>query len=159
MLDARGALWEGGQQREAFREGGTRFVIGIAPGGSVSRLLEIVHGSLHLAAALEVERELGGDLARLGAIAFLQPCPNAPVELDAPHRAQALIQHLAVERMLKAVAPTAGAIRPHRPPGIVEEVTLRRHRLTLRFDRLHGALDPGRHRRHCKLLAHHTGGL
>ena len=131
----------------------------MAPPGHLPRLLPIVHGPLDRAGALEVHGELGGDLARLGAIASLQPCPNAPVELDAPHGAQALIQHLAVERMLKAIAPPAGAIRPDRPPGIVEEVALRRQPVTHRLHVLDGALDPRRHRRHRKRLAHHTGRL
>ena len=72
VLGALGALRQGRQQREPFGEGGDRFVMGIAPGGIVPRLLPIVDGPRDLAPALEVDGELGRDLPRLGAIARLQ---------------------------------------------------------------------------------------
>ena len=71
-LDALGALRQRRQQRERFPQGGDRFVMGIPPRGIVPRLLPIVDGPRDLAAALEVDGQLGRDLPRLGAIARLQ---------------------------------------------------------------------------------------
>ena len=93
---ARRAVREGRQQRQPFGEGGDRFVMGIAPGGIVCRLLEIAHGTLDLATALEVDGELGGDFPRLGAIAGLQTAPNAPMQLHPPRAPELLVQHLGV---------------------------------------------------------------
>jgi hypothetical protein len=47
-------------------------VIGMALDGIVGRLLEVGHGPLDLAPALAVERQLGRDGPRLGAIPALQ---------------------------------------------------------------------------------------
>ena len=143
----------------AFPQGGDRFGMGIAPGGIVPHLLPIVDGPRDLAAALEVDGQLGRDLPCLCAIAHLQAQANAPVQVPAPRRPQPLVQHLPVQRMRKSVAPTAGPIRPLPQADVVEELVLRRQPFTRRFDVLHRALGPRRHRRHCKSFARHTGRL
>src|SRR5262245_5126613 len=100
--------------------------MGIAPGGVVGRLLRIADGLRSGAAALEMDRELGGDLPGPGAIPRLQPPANAPVELPPPRRPYLFIQDLLVQGMLKTVAAPARAIRTHRQLRIVEEVMMRR---------------------------------
>ena len=142
-----------------MRQGGDRFVMGIPPGGVFCRLLRIVDSLRGGAAALEMDRELGGDLPGPGAIPRLQPHANAPVQLPPPRRPDLVIQDLLVQGMLKAVAAPAGAIRPHRQPRVVEEVLLRRQPFTHRLDVLHGGLAARRHGRHRKRLAHHAGRL
>jgi hypothetical protein len=79
VLGTRGAVREGGQQRQSFGQGGDRVVMGITPAGIVCYLLAIVYGTLDLATALEVDSELGGNFLHLGSIAGLQTDPNAPV--------------------------------------------------------------------------------
>ena len=61
-----------------------------------------------------------------------------------PRRAVPICSYsdLLVQRMLKAIAPPAGAIRPDRQPGVVDKVVLRRQPFTLRLDIRHGALRP-----------------
>ena len=49
-----------------------------------------------LAAALEVDGELGSDVPRPGAIAGLQTAPNALMQLHPPGAAEMLVQHLGV---------------------------------------------------------------
>ena len=133
--------------------------MGIAPGGGVGRLLRIADRLRGGAAALEMDRELGGDLPGPRAIPRLQPHANASVQLPPPRRPDLVIQDLLVQGMLKAVAAPARAIRPHRQPRIVEEVLLRRQSLTHRLDVLHGHLAARGHGRHRKHLAHHAGRL
>ena len=116
MSGALRALWQGGQQHQAFREGGARFVMGIAPGSVVGRLLRIADGLRGGTPALEMDRELGRNLPGPGAIPHLQPHANAPVELLPPRRPYLVIQDLLVQGMLKAVAPTAGASGHTRSP-------------------------------------------
>src|SRR5262245_28984413 len=103
MLGASVALREGRQQRQAFGEGGDRFAMGIAPGGSVRHLLEIVHGTLDLGPALEVHGELGSDVSGPGAMARFEPSAQALVELCPPRGSQPLVEHLLVQRMPKPV--------------------------------------------------------
>src|SRR5262244_2615951 len=104
--------------------------MGIAPGGIVCRLLEIVHGPLDLAPTLEVDGELGRDVPRPGAIARLQTAPNVPMQLHPPCGPYLLVQGLLVQRMLKVVAAPAGAIRPDCYAGVIDKVVLRCHRVT-----------------------------
>ena len=51
-----GALRQGRQQRQPFPQRGERFGIGMAPPGILPPLLPMVHGTLDLASALEVDR-------------------------------------------------------------------------------------------------------
>src|SRR5215468_1247337 len=95
------AVREGRQQRQPFGEAGDRFVMGIASGGIVCRLLEIAHGPLDLAPVLEVQGELGRDVPCPDAIAGLQTDSNVPMALPAPRGAYLLVQGLLVQRMLK----------------------------------------------------------
>ena len=80
----------------------------------------------------DTEQSLGGEdfswyLEHVpGAMARLQPKPNVPMALHAPRGPYLLVQDLLVQGMLKAVAPPAGAIRPHGQARVVEKVLLRR---------------------------------
>src|SRR5215467_3169234 len=112
VLSARGAMREGLQQRQPFGEGGNRFVMSIAPGGIVCRLLEIAYGTLDLAPALEMDGELSGNFPRLGTIAGFQTDPNVPMQLHPPGGPYLLVQDLLVQGMLKTVVAPACAIRP-----------------------------------------------
>jgi hypothetical protein len=119
----------------------------MAPPGILPRLLPIVHGPLDRAGPLEVDGEQGRNLPHPRGISHLQSRANVLVQLHPPRRPYLLIQDLLVQGMLKAVAAPAGAIRPDRPPGVVEEVPLCRQGFTHRRHVLHGVLDPRRHRR------------
>src|SRR5262245_35668833 len=159
VLSARRAVREGRQQRQPFGEGGDRFVMGIASGGIVCRLLEIAHSTLDLAPALEVDDELGGDFPGPGTIAGLQTAPNASMQLHPPRGPYLLVQDLLVQDMLKAVAAPTGAIRPDGYAGVVEKVVLHRQRFTLRLDVFDGALEARRDRRDDKLPPCDTGAF
>src|SRR5207302_2086944 len=75
---------------------------------------------------LEVRRQLGGDVARPVAIGHFFPLADRPVELAPPRGRDALVERIAVQRVLEPVA------RGHSPVGPLdgtersdEEVTTR----------------------------------
>jgi hypothetical protein len=86
VLRARGALGEGRQHRQPFREGGDGFVRGMALDGIVGRLLERVDGPLALAPALEVQGQLGRNVSGTGAIPCRQAGPRLAAQLGPPRR-------------------------------------------------------------------------
>ena len=131
----------------------------MASGSIVPRLLPAVHCMLGLAAALEVQGQLGSDLPGSGAIARLQALGNAPVQLLSSRSPQLLVQHLLVERMLKSIAPATGSIRPYCQPGVVDEVVLRRQGFTPGLDLFQWALNARRDNGRGKHLARHTGNF
>src|SRR4029450_7792050 len=108
-------------------------VMGIAPDGIGCHLLEIMHGPERLAPALEVDGELGREFPRPGATARLRADSTIPMALPAPRGAYLLVQGLLVQRMLKAVAAPTGAIRPDHDAGVLDQLVLRRQRVTPRL--------------------------
>ena len=154
-----GAVRHCRQQLQPSPQGGDRFGMGIAPGGIVPHLLPIRDGPLHLAPALEVDGQLGCDFPGARAIARLQPCPNAPVELRTAPGSDLFVEDLLVQDMLKPIAPAPHPIRPRCQPGVLDHVVLRRQRFTPGLDLLHGALGARRHHGHLKRLTHHARGL
>ena len=69
---ALGALGQGGQQREAFAQGGGRFVMGIPPGGVVGRLLRIADG---LSGASPRSKWTASGTCSVGPARGLKPAP------------------------------------------------------------------------------------
>ena len=131
--------------------------MGIPSHSVVPRLLPIVDGPLHLTPPLEVDGKLGCDISHLRAIALFQAFPHAAVHLHPLELPQPLGQHLAIERMVKPVAPADGPVRPLLQAGVLQEVVLLPERRTEGFDLGHRDVQPRRHRGGGKHVARHTG--
>ena len=122
-----------------------------------SRLVQIRHCPVGSAPLQKMAGQLRGDRRRLRAIALLQALPHAAVDLHPLERPQPLGQHLAIERMVKPVAPADGPVRPLVQAGVLQEVVLLPERLTEGFDLGHRDVQPRRHRGGGKHVARHTG--
>src|SRR5262245_6022559 len=105
----------------------------------------------------KMEGKLCGDRRRLRSIALLQTFSNAAVNLYLPYLSQSLGQDLAIERMLKPVAPTEGPVRPLFQAGRLQKGVLMPERVTDSVDMGYGDLQPRRHRGGGKHVPHYTG--
>jgi hypothetical protein len=74
-----GAVRQRREERQPFGDGGDGILMGIAPGGVVSRLPPIVHGPLDRAGPLEVDGELDCHLPHPCAIPRIPPLQLEPL--------------------------------------------------------------------------------
>src|SRR5919109_4461445 len=91
---------------------GDRLLIGTAPQGILPGVVEIVDGTLGIASAREMHRQLGGHLPCLRPIAHLLALADAAMQLRPPRRRQPGVCYLLVERMRKPVASCYCPVRP-----------------------------------------------
>jgi hypothetical protein len=81
--------------------------------GLLPLLVQRRHSPLGKAPAHKMERQLRGNRGRLRSIALCrQALPYAAVHLHSLQLSQSCGQYLAIECMLKPVAPTEGPVRP-----------------------------------------------
>src|SRR5215831_861380 len=106
------------------------FLWGRPPQRVLRRLLQIVQRPRIVPPTLKVDRQGCGVLSGLRPITALFPLANGAMELDAPPRRQAVIQHLLVEGMAELVAPRHRPVRPFLYPAGLQDVAASRQAIT-----------------------------
>src|SRR5262245_64718639 len=98
-LDAIGAVRQQCEQLEASREVRDRLTMGSAAERILGRRVEVRDRTRGIASALEVDRELGSDLADAGSVRRLVPDADAVMDGRALRGGQALVRHVLEERV------------------------------------------------------------
>jgi hypothetical protein len=121
---ALGRLRKGAEEIEPLREVRDRLRVRGALQGPLSRMEVMVNGAGMVVPALEMDRELRGDLGAALAVAGLLAGADREMRSCPPVRAQTIVEHALVERMAKPVASAHRSIRPRRETPVFDELPL-----------------------------------
>ena len=140
-------------------EVGDGFAIGMPSHRDVAGAHAMGDRARDLARRLEVGGQLAGDLVGLRAPCLLLALADAAVQARPARRREALVEHVAVQRVHEGVAPRDGAVGPLLQPDRAQEVPTPRQSLALVVDRVGIAVERRRDGRDGELRTGHRGRL